>query len=61
MSTTTQSAVSNPAALVAIAVAARRSADRDLLRTVLRELREQHGMRLTFIGAKARRENHAAD
>jgi hypothetical protein len=36
------------AALVAVAVSARRTGDRELERDALQELRDQHGLRLSF-------------
>lgn len=38
----------DPATLVAIALAAHRSGDRDLLREARRELRQRHGIDLSF-------------
>lgn len=37
-----------PPALVAVVVAARKSGDRDLERAAIRELRESHGLRLSW-------------
>lgn len=41
--------LAQPATLVAIAVAARKSGDRTLERVTLRELRDAHGIRVAFI------------
>lgn len=39
----------NPAALVAVLVAAVRTKDRELARAARRELEEQHGIRISFV------------
>ncbi len=39
----------DPAALVAIIIAARRSGDRELERAAKRELRDEHGIALRFV------------
>lgn len=44
----TQTATNSPAALVAIAKAARQAGDRDLERAARRQLQERHGIRITF-------------
>jgi hypothetical protein len=59
MATTDQSRTTPPA-LVAIAVAARKTGDRDLERAALRELREVHGIRLSFARGDQRAESHRA-
>jgi hypothetical protein len=43
------SATTTPPALVAVAVAARKTGDRDLERAAVRELREAHGIKLSFV------------
>jgi len=37
-----------PPALVAVAIAARKTGDRELERAAIRELREAHGLKLSF-------------
>lgn len=38
----------NPPTLVAIAMAARQTGDRDLERSAIRELKERHGVKVSF-------------
>ena len=45
-----------PPALVAVAIAARKTGDRDLERAALRELRDTHGIRLSFFREPADRQ-----
>lgn len=48
----TQQAKSDAPSLVAIAIAAHRTADRDLERAARRELKESHGVELRFTRGK---------
>lgn len=48
MATTMTTPRTTPAALVAIAVAARKTGDKELERSAIRELRESHGLKLSF-------------
>ena len=48
MATTIENPKSSPPSLVAIAIAARQSRDREMERSALRELRESHGINLSF-------------
>ena len=50
--TTPDRPTATPPALVAVVIAARKSGDRDLERAALRELRETHGIRLTWARLK---------
>lgn len=48
MPATADHPMTSPSALIAIAIAARKSGDRELARAALRELRDEHGIRLSF-------------
>jgi hypothetical protein len=58
MTATTDRPTTSPPALVAIAIAARKSGDRELERSALRELREGHGIALSFVRDRWREVRH---
>lgn len=48
----------SPSSLLAIAVAANRAGDRDLARAAIRELRDEHGIRVSFVRSDPKGRDH---